>query len=180
MKPKPKCSLLATKVGWRVKDAAGRMLTITEIDDCGYRWCDRVGRNRYLQKFTCAGDPLLNAAQNEYAVKVFPPISERRRPRFVCARFAGDAPVELIKTTGGYNRNSRECDGCGADIRPGDWRTAITGKYNDQISTQYFCARCNPPNPRVQPAATEPAEQAGRGPLGCDELLATRQPGDEK
>lgn len=28
-----------------------------------------------------------------------------------------------------------------------------------------------PPNPRVQPAATEPAKQAGRGPLGCDELL---------
>lgn len=27
------------------------------------------------------------------------------------------------------------------------------------------------PNPRVQPTATEPAEQAGRGPLGCDELL---------
>lgn len=32
-------------------------------------------------------------------------------------------------------------------------------------------------NQRVQPAATEPAEQAGRGPLGCDELLgADHQP----
>lgn len=74
---KPKCSLLATKVGWRVKDAAGRMLTITEIDACGYRWCDRVGRNRYLQKFTCNGDPLLNASQNEYVVKVFPPSKQK-------------------------------------------------------------------------------------------------------
>lgn len=27
------------------------------------------------------------------------------------------------------------------------------------------------PNQRVQPAATEPAEQVGRGPLGCDGLL---------
>ena len=27
------------------------------------------------------------------------------------------------------------------------------------------------PNPRVQPAATEPVKQAGRGPLGCDGLL---------
>lgn len=26
-------------------------------------------------------------------------------------------------------------------------------------------------NQRVQPAGTEPAEQAGRGPLGCDGLL---------
>jgi hypothetical protein len=95
MKTKPKCSLLATKVGWRVKDATGRMLTITEIDDCGYRWCDRMGKNRYLQKFTCAGDPLLNAARNEYAVKVFPPVGESRRGKFVDSRFAGDAPVEL-------------------------------------------------------------------------------------
>ena len=155
MKPKPKCSLLATKVGWRVKDAAGRMLTITEIDACGYRWCDRVGRNRYLQKFTCAGDPLLNAAQNEYAVKVFPPITERR-PRFVSARFAGDAPVELIKITGGRGRLYRDCDGCGELISAGQWRTAITGKYQDQISTRYFCVRCNPPNREVSgPAAKD-------------------------
>jgi hypothetical protein len=146
MKTKPKCSLLATKVGWRIKDAAGRILTITEIDDCGYRWCDRMGKNRYLQKFTCAGDPLLNAALDEYAVKVFPPVGQSRRGKFVGSRFAGDAPVELIKTSGGRNRNHRECDGCGSGINPGEWRTAITGKHNDEISTRYFCARCNPPN----------------------------------
>lgn len=167
MKPKPKCSLLATKVGWRVKDAAGRILTITEIDECGYRWCDRVGRNRYLQKFTCAGDPLLNAAQNEYAVKVFPPITERR-PRFVSAQFAGDAPVELIKTSCGYNRNRRECDGCGADISPGDWRTAITGKYQDQISTRYFCVRCNPPNTMDGLRTTAPTGDRLRQPGACE------------
>ena len=34
--------------------------------------------------------------------------------------------------------NNRECDGCGPAIGPGEWRFAITGKYNDEIGTRYF------------------------------------------
>ena len=88
---KPKCSLLATKEGWRVRDAAGMMFTITEIDSCGYRWCEcTLGRNKYLQKFTCAGDALIATGdKRNHAVKVFPP----RKQKAVHVRFYNDGEV---------------------------------------------------------------------------------------
>lgn len=156
---KPKCSLLATKVGWRVKDAAGRMLTVTEIDDCGYRWCDRVGRNRYLQKFTCAGDPLLNAAQNEYAVAVYPPKMPRVKThsanyatlqRLKAASTAMRLVSEAMRHLG---RDDKADEAHGADIMLKDWINGIRSEMMRAVGIL-------PPNPEVcGPAQVSPPTQ---------------------
>lgn len=62
--------------------------------------------------------------------------------KYVDCRYAGDAPVEFIKASEGIGRVLRECHNCGADIQPGVWRKAITGKYRDEIGTRYYCAKC--------------------------------------
>lgn len=62
--------------------------------------------------------------------------------KYVDCRYAGDAPVEFIKASEGTGRVLRECHNCGADIQPGEWRKAITGKYRDEIGTRYYCAKC--------------------------------------
>lgn len=55
----------------------------------------------------------------------------------------------------------------------GVWRMRGDGPAGwDEKACQLFKKASNP---RVQPAATDPAEQAGRGPLGCDELMDSEQ-----
>lgn len=53
---------------------------------------------------------------------------------------------------------------------PGCHLHATCGTPFGQAGYKRHC-HLHPPIPRVQPAATEPAEQAGRGPLGCDGLM---------
>lgn len=170
---KSKCSLLATKVGWRIKDAAGRILTITEIDDCGYRWCDRMGKNRYLQKFTVAGDPLLNAAANEYAVKVLPPIATQAKhtdDMHIIGAWQDieDAPQDgsiIIGAT--YDRRHigaicmKFCDG---DME-GAW---VTERSHSPIRWNPECWTAVPPNAKTSgPMPKEnPSEQRKRNGIG--------------
>jgi hypothetical protein len=62
--------------------------------------------------------------------------------KYVDQRFAGDAPVELIRKSIRRGKLPRVCDGCGFAIVAGVNRMAITGKYNEKITTQYFCGKC--------------------------------------
>ena len=97
--------------------------------------------------------------------------------KYVDCRYAGDAPVEFIKASECIGRVLRECHNCGADIQPGEWRKAITGKYRDEIGTRYYCAKCEErtstgepaclPNPKAGPAAVV-GGSASSALLGAD------------
>jgi hypothetical protein len=67
--------------------------------------------------------------------------------KYVSVWFAGDAPVEHIKSTFRKSNRHHFCDMRGCVISPGDRYLIITGKYGDEVSSRKYCLNCVNGNP---------------------------------
>jgi hypothetical protein len=74
--------------------------------------------------------------------------------KYVSTWYAGDAPVEHIKSKFRISKWLHNCDMKGCVINPGDRYLLITGKYSDEISSRKYCMNCveHPDNQPVESA----------------------------